>query len=176
MANLRLLHEETISSTVSTVQIPNVFTDDYDVYKIIGSGVETNNNGGAYMKLKFVNDSASTITTSIYDYGSLYLHSGTNTPAGEYYQNASAFAPSFFGDASGDSNNIVIDIYNSRQSTWTGYTSHSVSFRGNSTICYEWNSAGRLTSTDKVSGVEFSLSANSYDSGIFRIYGVRFDT
>lgn len=176
MANLRLLHEETISSTVSTVQIPNVFTDDYDVYKIIGSGIEHNNNGGTYTKLKFVNDSASTITSSIYDYGALYMQSGSNTPVGEHYQNTSSFAPSFSGDASGDSNNIVIDIYNARQSTWTGYTSHSVSFRGTSTICYEWNSAGRLTSIDKVSGVEFSLTVNSYTSGIFRIYGVRFDS
>ena len=35
MSNLRLINETTVSSSVAKVKIENVFTSDYDIYKIV---------------------------------------------------------------------------------------------------------------------------------------------
>ena len=37
MSNLRLIDQTTVLSGVSSVSVPNVFTSDFDVYKIVGA-------------------------------------------------------------------------------------------------------------------------------------------
>ena len=41
MSNLRLINETSITSSVSSVNVEDVFTDDFDIYKITSTGVST---------------------------------------------------------------------------------------------------------------------------------------
>ena len=60
MSNLRLINETTFSS-VNTVNVTDVFSADYDIYKI------TYNDGGQYGLLKFINSAGSVMSDSTYD-------------------------------------------------------------------------------------------------------------
>ena len=57
MSNLRLINETTFSS-VSTVNVDNVFSADYDIYKI------TSDVAGQYGLLRFINSAGSVMTDS----------------------------------------------------------------------------------------------------------------
>ena len=41
MSDLRLLNQTTVSSSVSTVNVTNVFSSDFDIYKIVFDGIST---------------------------------------------------------------------------------------------------------------------------------------
>ena len=53
MSNLRLLNQTTVSSAVTTVNITDVFSADYDIYKIVLSN--TTASSTIDLDLKFIN-------------------------------------------------------------------------------------------------------------------------
>ena len=75
MSNLRLINETTASSTTS-ISVTDVFTTDFDIYKIVtnqkGISSETSIEG------RFINTSGSIITSSNYDYARLMQKSWTS--------------------------------------------------------------------------------------------------
>ena len=75
MSNLRLLNETTASS-VSSVDVTDVFSADFDIYKITGVGNFTTGNGKIYAR--FINSSGSVITSSNYDWAVLSMESGSS--------------------------------------------------------------------------------------------------
>ena len=71
MSNLRLLNETTATS-VSTMSVTDVFTTDFDIYKISlhsSSATEKEDH------IQFINSSGSVISSSNYDYAQLFLRS-----------------------------------------------------------------------------------------------------
>ena len=67
MSNLRLLNETTATS-VSTMSVTDVFTTDFDIYKISlhsSSATEKEDH------IQFINSSGSVISSSNYDYAQL---------------------------------------------------------------------------------------------------------
>ena len=64
MSNLRLLNETTISSSISSITITDLFTDDFDIYKVIIT-VEAVSVTDANLRL--VNSAGSIVTSSQQD-------------------------------------------------------------------------------------------------------------
>ena len=64
MSNLRLINETTATS-VASISVTDVFTSDFDIYKIVIAPMDLNNNND--MELRFVNSSGSVISASNYD-------------------------------------------------------------------------------------------------------------
>ena len=64
MSNLRLINE-TSASSVSSISVTDVFSSDFDIYKIVIAPMDINNNND--MELRFVNSSGSVISASNYD-------------------------------------------------------------------------------------------------------------
>ena len=75
MSNLRLLNE-TSATSVSSVDVTDVFSEDFDIYKITGVGNFTTGNGKIYAR--FINSSGSVITSSNYDWAVLSMESGSS--------------------------------------------------------------------------------------------------
>jgi len=75
MSNLRLINETTATS-VSSVDITDVFSADFDIYKISAVGDFTNSN--QIINARFINSSGSVVTTSNYDYAILSMESGAS--------------------------------------------------------------------------------------------------
>ena len=67
MSNLRLINETEITSGVATVNITDVFSADFDIYKITTSGFTTVSTTSTDLDGRFINSSGSVISSSSYD-------------------------------------------------------------------------------------------------------------
>jgi len=78
VGNLELIHKETISASTSSVSIDNVFSTDYDVYKITISGVSTVGTSGTFLAIRFIDNAGSVITNNEYDWADLEMRSDSS--------------------------------------------------------------------------------------------------
>ena len=73
MSNLRLI-DDTTSSGVTTVSITDVFSSDFDIYKIVATGYQQTSGTSNRARLRFINTSGSVISAN-YDHCSLAMES-----------------------------------------------------------------------------------------------------
>jgi hypothetical protein len=62
MSSLRLINETEIASGVSSQLVNNVFSEDFDTYKIVASGILLSSTGGTNINLRLVNSVGVVIT------------------------------------------------------------------------------------------------------------------
>jgi hypothetical protein len=166
MSNLRLINETTFSS-VNTVNVTDVFSADYDIYKI------TSDVAGQYGLLKFINSSGSVMSDGTYDTARLNLKLNTTfsetrivgTNVGIY-----AFTESSGSGAGGN----VLYIFNP-------FSSSSYTFVMAQTVDINSGTAYRIAKTIGVhkntsSMGGFQLNALASVSGTMRTYGLRVDS
>jgi hypothetical protein len=77
MSNLRLINETTVSASTSSVDVTDVFSADYDIYKITTNNFSTVGTTQTALDLRFLNTSGSVITNSKYDYAYLNMKADT---------------------------------------------------------------------------------------------------
>ena len=63
MSNLRLINETTVTSSVSTVSVTDIFSTNFDIYKIVGDF--TSSGGDSDSSLQFINSSGSVISAAV---------------------------------------------------------------------------------------------------------------
>ena len=76
MSNLRLINETIVSSTVSSSSITDVFTSDFQIYKVVADNIVTT--AEAFFSLRFINASGSIISSNDYDFADLFLKANTS--------------------------------------------------------------------------------------------------
>ncbi len=173
MSNLRYISTTEITSAVNTLNISDVFTDDFDIYVIEGTGITMTNGGGDYLYGRVLNTSGSELTSD-YWYASGYLPSSSNTMAEEKSTSSTEWESlNYIGAGTNDLGNITMYIYNpTNSSAYTFYTLQGSSFRTPSTINYMWKSIGMQKSYTSVTGIQFSAKTGNMDNGKFEIYGL----
>ena len=166
MSASRLLNETTFSS-VTTVNVTDVFSADYDIYKI------TMDEGGQYGFLRFINSFGSVMTDSSYDISrhNLILNSSyTDTNATN--QSAGIYAFSESSSQVGGGN--VITIFNPFQTdTYTMVIASTVDI-STSTNHRVAKAIGVYKNLASMGG--FQLNALLGLSGTLRTYGLRVDS
>ena len=166
MSALRLLNETTFSS-VSTVNVTDVFSADYDIYKI------TMDEGGQYGNLRFINSAGSILTDSSYDTSRHNLklntsYSDTNVTG----QSVGIYAFSESSSQTGGGN--VITIFNPFQTdTYTMVIASTVDI-STSTNHRVAKAIGIYKNLASATG--FQLNAQAGVSGTLRTYGLRVDS
>ena len=175
MSALRLINETTVSSSVSSVNIENVFTDDFDIYKITSNGIELTSNGGANIDLRFINSSGSVISTN---YALAILNLKSNTSFSEGNRSTNNDRVQFFygrAGASGETTGSVAYIFNpTNTSSYTFgvfqnfYDNNNISPEGSKGIL-------SLTQTNSITGFQ-AFSSSTFDEGVIRTYGLRVDS
>ncbi|MAW27050.1 MAG: hypothetical protein CL498_03555 [Actinobacteria bacterium] len=161
--NLELINKTDFSS-VSTVNVDNVFSADYDVYKI------TLDTGGQYGLLRFLDSSGTLTTDSTYDTARLNLKINTtpsetrvtNTDVGIY-----AFSESS-GSGAGGGN--VLYVFNPFSSSYTFVTAQSVDINTSSAHRIA-KAIGVYKNVQSLRG--FSLQALASVTGTLVTYGVK---
>ena len=68
MSNLRLINETSISSSVSSINIEDVFSSDFDIYKITATGISTTGTAYVDVNMRLINSSDSVVSSSDYKY------------------------------------------------------------------------------------------------------------
>jgi len=176
MSALRLINETEITSSVSSVDVTNVFTADYDIYKITTNNFSTVGTTQTALDMRFLNASGSVITNSKYDYA--YLNLRANTTFAEVRATNSSFIDNFFAvpDQSPEGASSVSYIFNP-------FSSSSYSFVLNQSSRAE---AGNYRSQKYIAVLKqersmggfrlFETFSRPFDEGVIRTYGLRVDS
>jgi len=176
MSNLRLINETEITSTINTLNITDVFTDDFDIYVIEATDIAMTNGGGDYLFGRVINSSGSEITSN-YDYASQYIPSSSGVAEERLTSKTEWESISFIGNGTNDTGEMYMYIFNpTNSSSYTFYLSQTMSYRTSTPQSYTWRSIGVQKSTTSVTGIQFSAKTGNMDGGTFRTYGLRVDS
>ena len=174
MSNLRLINETT-ASNVANVSVTDVFSSDFDIYKVIlevDDGTQADNIHG-----RFINSSGSIITTGTYDWANMDLNSYAAFTEQRYTN--TAYFPNLTQAEAGTNQggNFVMYVFNP-------YSSSSYSFMFGQTSQF-FNSGNYLRSrkyigvnktTASITGLNFYTSASGTPDFSIRTYGLRVDS
>ena len=179
MSNLRLINETSITSSVLSISITDVFSSDFDIYKITATGLSTTGTDYVDVDFRFLTTSDSVISSNNYNYGALHMLNWTGfTDLNDTNQSKikRGFAESTDQAPETASSNLwvfnpaVVGSYSQVLYQNTGYYGGSY---GSSMTGF-----GILQKLGKVTG--FNVFENNGSrplaSGTFRTYGLRVDT
>jgi len=167
--NLELIDKTEITSSVSSVDITDVFSAKYDVYKIVTNGIEDTTNTPS-LHIRFINSSGSVVTASNYDYAYLNMRSeGTfseNTATNITYIRG-IFAFSSATDTQG-SVAYIFNPYSSSSYTFSLYQMSSVNTTLRST-----KGIGVLKQSVSMTGFQlFDIDNTDFSEGVIKTYGL----
>lgn len=165
MSNIRLINETTFSS-VNTVNVTDVFSADFDIYKI------TYDDGGQYGFLRFINSSGSVMSDASYDtarHNLILNNTFTETRAVSDTNGIYAFTESSSADGGGN----VLYVFNP-------FLSSSYTFVIAQTVDIQTGTNHRIArgigvhkNASSMGG--FQLNGNAGVDGTLRTYGIRRD-
>lgn len=170
MSNLRLINETTATS-VASVSINDVFTSDFDIYKM---SILYDNSAGNVVRTQMINSSGNVVTASNYDWAILQLRA-TGSDQEQNATNDDDWRMSYEGTAGW---NVITYIFNPFSSSlYTSYITQSSGYYGGSGLTnLNLNGKGVLKQTASMSGIKFTTIGSNFDDFTCRIYGVRVDT
>lgn len=174
MSALRLINE-TSGTSVSTLNVTDVFTADFDIYKITINKLDVTAQN--YLDARLINSSGSVVTSSNYDYAGLEQNShaafaekkntGQTLWANLSYQNTGA-------DDGVGLTMYVFNPYNS--SSYTFFLSQSFAVHSSSDYGLGYKTIGVNKLTQQMSGIQFLPRSGSFDNITVRTYGLRVDS
>tara|TARA_R100001594_G_scaffold74838_1_gene109575 strand:+ start:230 stop:760 length:531 start_codon:yes stop_codon:yes gene_type:complete len=173
--NLQFIKSATISSGSSTLNITNVFSADYDVYKIVSYGISTVGTLQTDPDLRFINSSDSVVGDNDYDYAHLIMRTDAsfteqrNTNEDEFYR--------FFGesvDQGVETNAQVTYIYNPFSSSSYTFAIYQ-SMVASAGLKIGMKGIGVLKQTTSMTGfqVKDNTGSRPFAGGEFAVYGVK---
>jgi len=178
MSNLRLINETSISSSVSSISITDVFTSDFDIYKITSTGVSTTGTNYVDVDMRLINSSGSVISSTSYKY-SARVNLGWGA-SGDVKSTGNDKIYRAFGESTDQSPEVassVIWVFNPYTSTeYTQVLYQNTQFYGGSYYT-SYFGGGWLVDNQSIAGFQCIESNGSRPlaSGTFRTYGLRVD-
>tara|TARA_R100001079_G_scaffold103029_1_gene68700 strand:- start:101 stop:628 length:528 start_codon:yes stop_codon:yes gene_type:complete len=175
MSNLRLINETTVSSSVASINVTDVFSADYDIYKIVFDNFFAD--GQDLINLSFINSSGSEVRGSS-DYAYADLNCQTNASFTESKDSSNDDIQGFavIGSSAGESANGVLYVFNPfNSSSYTFITQQNSSIRAS--VNQNKKGIGVLLQTSSIKGFSFFIhGTDSFTSGVIRTYGLRVDS
>jgi len=175
MSNLRLLNESS-GTGVTTLSVTDVFTSDFDIYKIeisCASALEQETD------LRFINSSGSIITASNYDYAQLYIRAYASDT--EINSTSDTDIRLVVGDEDSFGGSAIIYIFNPTNISSYTFVVHqgslAIDISNNNTVSFASNKGiGLLHELTSITG--FHLKNNNAVSVDYTAttYGIRVDT
>jgi len=176
MSNLRLINETTVSSGVATVNITDVFSSDYDIYKIVSTANILNADKDIYMR--YINDAGSIISASNYDTATLMMRSADSFLDRPSTRENIDYG-GYFNLTSGDEGGAAVEyVFNpTNTSSYTFGLNQSQGMYG-TTGSYGTKTIRVLKQTNSITGIHLynGESSDNFGGGIVRVYGLRVDT
>ena len=172
MSNLRLINETTVSSAVSTVSVTDVFSADFDIYKIVGN---TNFTGEEYIDIRFINSTGSVVSASNYDNAALLMQSSTSYSENRNTGATKAQYLSYAGDVEEEAGSFTSYIFNPfSSSSYTFVLSQGGAKRSANTLILKGVSV--LKQTNSITGFQLLPNTSDVDNANIRTYGLRVDS
>tara|TARA_R100001163_G_C5049458_1_gene186377 strand:+ start:566 stop:1096 length:531 start_codon:yes stop_codon:yes gene_type:complete len=176
MSNLRLINQTTISSSTSALSITDVFSADFDIYKIVASGILLTGTTQTNLSMRLINSSGS-VLTGANDYAYATLECSANTTFSEYRDSSGSLWQNFFGkDDGAEGSSATIYVFNPYSSS--SYTfGISQSAGDNGTALSSYKNIGVYQKTESIGGFQLLETATRpFDEGLIKTFGLRLDT
>ena len=172
MSALRLINETTASS-VASVSVTDIFTSDFDIYKIVIDDYQSATS--QELAMRFVNSSGSVVSASNYDRATLFLRSYNTFQEGRA-TSADKIEALGFNSATTVGFGLTLYVINPNLSSSYSFvlsqTSSDVSGSGN----INYKAIGVLKQTASMGGLNFfGASGHNLTSINIRTYGLRVD-
>jgi hypothetical protein len=170
MSNLRLINQTTVSSAVTTVNITDVFSADYDIYKIVLTN--TTASSTIDLDLKFINSSGSVISSSDYAYANQrQRQSGFN----ELKSASDTDIQLGFGQVANSLGSGTVGyVFNPfSSSSYTFYLMQNETLSG--TEHRSFKLIGVLKQLNSITGFQAKVNNDTLTSATFKTYGLRVD-
>jgi len=180
MSNLRLINETT-ASAVSKVTINDIFSADYDIYKLQFSNLVQATSTATFSFIRFLNSSGNEITTSNYDTPKLVTRAG-GAFADTSYNGQSYLWNSIYNCVNeSDFGGATMYVFNPFSSSDYTFTLSQSFFRyngtsGGTTGHEGYKSIGVLKETTSLTGASFFNDTGNFTSFGVRVYGLRVDS
>jgi len=176
MSNLRLINETTVGSSVSTVNVTDVFSSDFEIYKIVVPQMVTAGTSATDVAMRLINSSGSVISDSDYDYANRGLLA-YNPFQDERSDSADSIQKFGQADQEPEGASIVSYVFNPFSSSsysfvlWQDSYSFGSGKGGGKGI-------GVLTELSSITGFQLYAVSQTrpFDSSKIRTYGLRVDS
>jgi len=168
MSSLRLINTTTASS-VSSVLLTDVFTTDFDIYKVVTS--QQGFSGNTSIDGRYINSNGSVVNTSIYDLARLLLKANTS-----YYQERTTSNNDFrsFGEADNNGCGSVSYIFNPMDASRYTFFMNENSSHSNA---YNMKGISVLKQQSAISGIQFFTdNGGTMTNFKVQVYGLRVDS
>ena len=178
MSNLRLINETSISSSVSSINIEDVFSSDFDIYKITATGISTTGTAYVDVNMRLIISSDSVVSSSDYKYSArVNLDWGAS---GDVKSTGNDNIYRAFGESTDQSPEVassVIWVFNPYASSeYTQVLYQNSQFYGGSYYT-SYFGGGWLVDNQSITGFQCIENNGSRPlaSGTFRTYGLAVD-
>ena len=172
MSALRLIIE-TSGTSVSSISVTDVFTSDFDIYKIVIAPMDINNNND--MELRFINTSGSVISASNYDNAILVQTAYASFP--ETRQTNTTRISGVGRDEQQSGNGTVMYVFNPNSASSYSFVIHQDNgfVTGSGYVGYK--GIGVLKQTSSMGGYQiFPTTSTNLITATTRTYGLRVDS
>jgi hypothetical protein len=169
VGNLELIDKTEITTSVSSVDITDVFSSKYDVYKIVTNGIEDTTNTPS-LHIRFINSSGSVISASNYDYA--YWNMRSEAGFAQSTGTNQSYIRGVFGFSSAThSQGSVTYIFNPYLAT--SYTFGLSQFSSYNTTLRSIKNIGVLKQTASMTGFQlFDIDSTNFSEGVIKTYGL----
>jgi len=173
MSNLRLINETTASS-VSTFQATDIFSTDYDIYKLEINNLDLATAG--YLRAKFINSSGSVIASSSYDWAFLDMVTYASPYTQQRNTGDTNMAVAYGGNtATADAGGFIIYVFNPmNSSSYTFTLSQSSTMAASGLVASKGIAV--LKQTSAIAGIELYVPSATMETMNLRTYGLRVDS
>ena len=173
MSNLRLINE-TSFDTVASGTINNIFSTDFDIYKITVTDYDNLGNSNN-LNFRFVNSSGSIISASDYDYASQIIR-GYGAFGEDKSTTGNHISTISYDDTLQKSNGSVAYIFNPFNSSsytfalWQNSSASTIGTVGRKGVAV-------LHQLNSITGINFfPYSASNFSINSVKVYGLRVDS
>ena len=169
-SNLQFIKSAT--TTASTLNVTNCFSDVYDFYKIFVSDYESSGQTSTNYNIRLLDSSGNTISASEYDYATHITNS--NASAGEYRGTNNSFLRYFPATHSTQKVGIGATIY-----VFNPYNSSSYTFLNwqgtgwSGTVMYGYKALGVHKSAEQITGFQVYAHSGTMIDFEVSVYGVK---
>jgi len=175
MSNLRLINETSFTD-VASVNIDNVFSADFDIYKMTFD-VEKYSGGAVSVEHRLINSSGSVITASEYDVANLKLSSAFGFQESPYTNGNDMRGLGIIGASSTNNTQGVAYIFNPYNSSSYTFllTQSEYYYDATPTSNFGFKGIQVHKSAESIRGLNIYSVSGNY-KGLIRTYGLRVDS
>ena len=178
MSNLRLIKQTTTGSGVATINMEDVFSADFDIYKVTmhNTSYDVTNTDVIAIKARFIDSGGSIISASNYDSANMHMKAEATKDEDKFQNGTYSYSGPIIGNyENGGGSHWIYNPYNSDRFSFVtfegigGYDSSNNKMRSMKGI-------GVLEQQASMTGVNFySSNASNTFSAYVTVYGLRKD-